>query len=236
MKIGLITCNFGRQKILEICFAGIDRLRSDSKESDIPAVCCGEEDESTMSLCQYYDIDHVYAPNRPLTGKFNTACQEIKKYNPDYICVVGSDNLISTRSFNAILDECEKGIDLIGFNDLYFVGLDDIHSGKVTYFGHTTVLGVGRTVSSKVLDKVNWTPWGIERDRGIDTVMLDTVRDHVKTRSLLGGYHVFDLKTSHNLNPLNFWVKNKGYLPNSNVLWQNIGKNETKLIKEYLER
>lgn len=229
--IGIVVTNYGRTSILRIFCEGIKRLRQETGLI-IPVICVGSKDG--IPLCDEYHIRHIEHPNKPLTGKFNRACLEMKKYNPSHVMVMGSDNLLSTETFLRINKEAEKGIDLIGLNDVYFFGMDDVHVGKLIYFGYTSVLGVGRTVSAKVLNKVGWQPWGIERDRAIDTVMLDTVRDHVETRSLLEGGFVFDLKTSMNLNPIHFWAKKKGYMPNEDVLWNNIGDEETRLIKEYI--
>jgi hypothetical protein len=233
-RIGIILTSFYRQRVLEICFAGIDRLRADCQEY-LPVICVGEEDEKTLDLCDHYDIEHHYAPNRPLTEKYNLACQ-LMKGKCDNVMILGSDNLITNRTFNAISAETEKGIDLIGLDDVYFFGMDDEFTGKLLYFGYTQVLGVGRTVSARVLDKINWTPWGRPADRGIDRVMLETVNPHVETRSLLSGYHVFDLKSSQNLNPMRSWAQRKRFLADTDIFWEQLSPAEINLIKQYIEQ
>jgi len=230
--IGIISANLGRIKVLEIFCAGIKRLREET-QMDIPCVVVGDIDG--RETCERYNIQHIEYPNKPLTGKFNRACLEMKG-KVDACMVMGSDNLIATETFLRIHAEVEKGIDLIGLNDLYFFGMDDIYTGKLIYFGHTTVLGVGRTVSAKVLGQVGWEPWKIDRDRGIDTVMLDGVRSHVKTSVLLKGGFVVDIKSSWNLNRLDFWYKKLGALPNADMLWKNIGNEESELIRDYISK
>lgn len=232
--IGIITCNFGRVPILEIFCAGIERLRRDTGLA-IPTVCVGDEDGA--ELCSENGIYHEVYPNKPLTGKFNRAMYIIRnRYDVDYVMIMGSDNLLSTRTFLAIKEECDKGTDLVGLSEVYFFCCDDVHTGKLIHFRHTTVLGVGRTISRRVLDAVGWQPWNIERDRAIDTIMLDSVRPYVKTRALLDGYHVFDLKTSFNLNNVNFWSRKLGYMPDAKLFWDNIGTEETKLVEQYLNK
>ena len=230
MRLGIITANFGRVPILEIFAEGITRLRSDTGLT-IPTVCVGSEDG--QEICRSHAIDHIVFPNTPLTSKFNRACLELKG-KTDYVMILGSDNLISTRTFLNITKECEKGIDLIGLSEVYFFCMDDIHTGKLIHFRHTTVLGVGRTIKATVLDNLNWQPWVISRDRAIDTVMLDAVRPYVSTRSLLDGEFVADLKTSMNLNHVRFWAEKLGYMPNADLFWNNIGPREKELIKNYL--
>jgi hypothetical protein len=230
-KIGIAVTNFRRVEVLRIFCAGIKRLRQETG-LEIPVVCTG--DDSGSEVCREYNIFHVVYPNSPLTDKFNRACAGL--YNKvDYVMIMGSDNLMSTKAFLALQAEADKGIDLIGFDTVYFFGMDDIHTGQLIKFHKTTVLGVGRTISKRVLDKLYWEPWTKDRDRAIDTIMLDAVRDYVKTRTLLSDHFIVDLKTSANLNPIHFWAKKIQALPENNLLFENIGEEEARLISAYID-
>ena len=232
-SIGIISACFGRTGIFEIFASGVQRLRQETG-FDIPCVVAG--DIGGADVCHEYGIEHIEFPNKPLTGKFNRACQELKD-RVDYVMISGTDNLLSTKTFQMIQAEAEKGIDLIGLNDVYFYGMDGIQSGKFIYFGTTKVLGVGRTVSSRVLDQIDWKPWRVDRDRGIDTVMLDSVRDLVKTSVLLEGGFVVDLKTSWNLNRIDFWAERKDVkFVDPSLLFDNIGEEEIRLIREFIDK
>jgi hypothetical protein len=233
MTIGIITTNFMRVPILEIFAEGITRLREETGLA-IPCVCVG--DSSGAETCRIHGIQHIEYPNKPLTAKFNRACMEMQKIGVNYVMVMGSDDLISTETFLRIKEETEKDIDLIGLSDVYFFGMDDVFTNKLVHFKHTTVLGVGRTISARVLDQINWQPWNIPRDRAIDTVMLDYVRPFVQTRVLLDGGFVVDLKTSWNLNPIKFWFAKLGYMPNNDLLWKNIGIKEKELINNFIDK
>jgi hypothetical protein len=230
--IGIAVTNFGRNNILRIFCAGVRRLREDTN-LPIPAVCCG--DIGGADICREYGIEHIEQGNKPLTEKFNTACHALKG-RVDYVMVMGSDNVLSTETFLRIQAEAEQGTDLIGLSDVYFYGMDDITTGQLFHFTHTTVLGVGRTIKASVLDNLNWKPWTEPRDRGIDSVMLTAVRPYVKTSKLLIGGHVFDLKTSMNLNRIEFWARKIPKMANSDLLWNSIGAEERRLIEEYLKR
>lgn len=232
MNIGIVTANLGRLPILEIFCEGIRRLRRETGLA-IPVVCAG--DVEGKELCEGYGITHIVASNKPLTNKFNTACESLRG-KVDYVMVMGSDDLIATKDFLRVHEECQKGTDLIGFSDVYMFGMDDVSTGALVYFGHTTVLGVGRTVKGSVLDCLDWKPWVIQRDRGIDTVMLDAVRPYVTTRKVFDGGFIVDLKTSWNLNPIKFWHKKCGSLPSNQLLWDNIGVKEAELIKQFLNK
>lgn len=228
--IGIISCNLGRVPILRIFCAGIKRLREET-QMEIPCVVVGDID-GKQTLAEY-NIDFIEFPNKPLTGKFNRACLEMKG-KVDAVMIMGSDNILSTETFLRIHAEIKKGANLVGLDDVYFFGMDSNATNELVHFSHTTVLGVGRTISSSVLDHVGWQPWNLERDRAIDTVMLDTIRPYVMASVLLKGGKVFDLKTSWNLNRLEFWLKKLGSLPTNDILWNNIGKEEAELIVDYI--
>lgn len=232
MRVGLITASFGRVKILEIFAEGVRRLMDESGH-EVSCVSVGSEDG--RAILEARGIQFIPFPNKPLTGKFNRACQELKG-KVDCVMLIGTDDLIATSTFKRIIAECEKGIDMVGIDDVYFFGLDDVHAGKLVKFNHTKVLGPARTVSARVLDGCNWTPWDQDKDRGIDTCMLDTIRPLVKTKVLLSGGYCFDLKSSLNLNKMDYWVEKFGYMNDQSIFWNNIGENETRLIKQYLER
>jgi len=234
ITIGIVTTNLGRLPILEIFCEGIKRLRRETGLTTIPVVCAG--DVGGKSLCEEYNITHIVTPNRPLTNKFNTACEALRG-KVDYVMVMGSDDLIATKDFLRVYNEAESnGTDLIGFSDVYMFGMDDEHSGDLIHFPHTTVLGVGRTVKASVLDNLGWRPWNIDRDRAIDTVMLDACRPYVVTRKVFDGGFIVDLKTSWNLNPIKFWHKKLGAMPSNQLLWDNIGLQETELINNFISR
>jgi hypothetical protein len=229
VNIGIITANLGRPEVLKIFCAGINRLRNETGMT-IPCVCSG--DIYGKNILDSYNITFIEYPNNPLTGKFNRSCLELKD-KVDYVCIMGTDDLISSKAFLAVVEEAEKGTDLIGFDSIYFYGLDGECKDKLVYFRHTTVLGVGRTVSARVLNNLYWKPWGREQNRAIDTCMLDSVRPFVRTRTLLSHHFLVDLKTSWNLNSMNIWHKKFGALPNQDVMWNNIGEEEKELIRNY---
>lgn len=231
--IGIITTNFGRVPILEIFCEGIRRLRRETGLT-IPVVCAG--DIGGKAVCEEHDIVHIIAPNVPLTNKFNTACEALRG-KVDYVMIMGSDDLISTRDFLRVHHEAEQNkTDLIGFSDVYMFGMDDEHPGALVHFPFTTVLGVGRTVKADVLDKLGWRPWNLDRDRGIDRVMLDACSPLVKTRKVFDGGLIFDLKTAWNINPMKYWYKKIGAMPSNQLLWDSIGLREAELIKQFLNK
>jgi hypothetical protein len=230
-SIGIITTNMGRVPILEIFCAGVWRLR---EETGLKIPCIVVGDSLGAEVCAEYDITHIEYPNKPLSGKFNRACIELKG-KVDYVMLMGSDNIMSTETFLRIQAEADKGIDLIGLSEVYFYGMDDIYARKLIHFKYTKVLGVGRTVSSRVLGNVHWQPWKRSVDRGIDTAMLDGIRGFVGSSVLLDNGHVFDLKTSMNLNKIDFWAKKLGFMPNDNLIWDSIGELEADLINKYLK-
>jgi hypothetical protein len=157
-----------------------------------------------------------------------------EKDDVDAIMLMGSDDLLSTKTYLAIQKDMGDH-DMVGLGDLYMFGLDGTHAGTLVFFHHTTVLGVGRTIRKSIIQGMGHKAWNIDRDRSIDGIMLDSVKDAVKTRKSIKGLHVFDLKTNHNMNSIEFWVKQLPQV-SSSILWDNIGVRETELIEEILKR
>jgi hypothetical protein len=228
MKTFTIICpNHGRQHILEIWCAGINRLRKDIGYDFKAVVVSGEDDIDT---CVIGGVSHLTMPNKPITEKFNKGCWAARMHKSDYVIITGSDNLISTSTLKNIMVQMEKGYDLIGVSDIYFYATDDMHKGTLTKLESTKMLGVAKCISSKVMDKVDWRPWNIPKNIGMDWVATQNIRPHVETESTLKDQFVFDLKSKQNINKFHWFPKRQ--IPcDVNVLFDNIGEEETRLIK-----
>jgi hypothetical protein len=222
----IIAPNYKRPQILEIWCAGIKRLREDIGY-DFGAVVASDVDD--IEVCWKYGINHVIVPNKPITHKFNRACSIAGSMGSDFVIITGSDNLLSTSTLKNIMVQMEKGYDLIGVSDIYFYATDDAHKGTLTKLESTKMLGVAKCISSKVMDKVDWRPWNIPKNIGMDWVATQNIRPHVETESTLKDQFVFDLKSKQNINKFHWFPKRQ--IPCDNrILFENIGEEETRLI------
>ena len=202
--LGIITINHKRPNVLRLWCAQIKRLREEL-EIYIPAVVVsGEEDKA---ICDHYQVVHIAQENKPVTAKFNRAFKFMQRLGMDYVTIVGSDDIMSTDFVRNTMALMEKDIDLIGVWSFYFYsghGRDRGKLVKLERVNSTTFLGIGRTVSRKVLDKCDWTLWDVEKSWGMDAIASKNLAKYSETREKVEGM-IVDVKTDQNLNSFRIW-------------------------------
>jgi Glycosyl transferase family 2. len=165
-------------------------------------VCVGDADQ--RSIVESYQIKFIAQENNPASRKWNTGVRYLMEQNLDYVCVVGSDDILSTNLVTNIIAEMEKGTDLIYLDTIYF------YAGSGQFRGHARklvtkqILGVGRTISRRVIEATG-TLWTRDRNWGMDGDCWKNISPHVKTKAVVEGI-VVDVKTKDNLNSMNFWM------------------------------
>lgn len=166
MKVGILTCRWKRKEVFKKFAKGLRRLQD--KFGVIPLVV-GEDD----SFCEGFRF--VSFPNDPLGRKFNAGMMAFSKLRPDYVMIMGSDDFITDDTMQFILDNCEKGYDLVGMRDCYFY---DAPTDRLGYWGGFTAkhrigesMGMCRTLSKRILDRIIWQPWYGKANAGLDWLM-----------------------------------------------------------------
>lgn len=207
--IGLITVNYGRPKVLELWLAQIQRLRREL-DNYIPAVVVS--DDADASLCNKYHVVHITHPNRPVTDKWNRAMRYMHSEGTDYAMILGSDDIISTEFIQNTLAQMELGIDLIGTETIYFYCGQGVDRGKLVRLESPVLKGIGKTVSSRILNQCNWTLWNEEKNWGMDAIATKTIMAYNPSKAVIEGM-VCDVKTKENLNSFNVF-KNRPQVDN----------------------
>lgn len=196
-----MTINFGRPKIFRLWCASVKRLRRDV--GYFPAVVVS--DAVDADVCEEFNIEHITQTNHPATAKFNTAVNYLMSIHCRYICVVGSDDVISTMLLKSLILEMDKGIDLIGISTIYFYSAEGKKKGHLKKLeAPKQILGVARTISKKVIDAVGGDLWSRPSSWGMDGICMKTIMPHVTSVKVVDGMAV-DVKTSQNLNKFSFW-------------------------------
>jgi len=203
-SFGIIAPNYGRQKILALWGASIQRLRNELG-IDIPAcVISGQEDSG---ICEKYILNHIIAPNTPVTNKFNLGTEWIRDMGLDYMIISGSDDIFSTGTIKQLIVCMEAEVDLIGIDNIYFYAADGIHRGSMCRLRGKRILGPAKTISAKVLKKIKWKPWTKDKNWGMDALVTQAIQPHVGECVLLRDSFVCDVKTRENLNKATMWMK-----------------------------
>jgi len=206
--IGIIAPNFGRPKILELWCASIQRIRQELVIWIPAVVISGEEDKK---VCDRYLINHIVRPNKPVSEKFNAGMEFMREnyesHPIDYVIISGSDDIFSSDTVRQIMCACEEGYDVVGIDNIYFYGTEGMHRGKFCQLKGTKMLGVGKTISRKVLDMVDWRPWTEPKNNGMDWLVTHAIMPHAKSYKTLSNTMVVDCKSKTNLNSMNLWVQ-----------------------------
>jgi len=199
VKIGIVTANYNRIKVFRLWCASIQRLRDNF--GDIPTIVTSEKDDE--GTCVDYNIIHHIKNNNYFSRKFNKSMLEMRKQDVDYVMVLGSDDIVSNDLFAKILNAAESNPDLIYISNIYFYS-PYLEKGLIKFVSERN-LGVCRTVSRRVLDKVDWMPWHGDRRKGLDADMMNNIRTYVKTMKRVDGM-VVDVKGRFSMNKFSTWL------------------------------
>lgn len=127
----------------------------------IKLIIAGSEGEISKELAQGFD--YIEVPNSPLTLKNNAMMLEAKKYNPDAVVILGSDDLICKNALK-FYDSLETN-SVMGFSDIYFYSTEHKRLGYLALDKH---FGAGRYYPKSVLELCNYKAWQRQLDRGCD--------------------------------------------------------------------
>jgi len=112
-------------------------------------------------------VDYIEVDNYPISQKNNAMMQRAKVHNPDAVVLMGSDDLIDEnvlKFYYELIKKKEKAV--VGFYDLYFYSTE--HSILSHFNCGSKSYGAGRYFPKSVLNKINWTGWVGEENRGLD--------------------------------------------------------------------
>lgn len=223
--LGIITINNGRQNVLRLWCAQIKRLREEFGMFIPAIVVSGEEDKS---ICNSYHIIHTTQVNNPATRKWNTAMKYMRSIGMDYVMILGSDDIISTRYVTQVMELMEEDIDLIGTQTIYFYCGQGADRGTLVKLFNGTLKGIGKTVSKRVLDKCDWQPWDVDKNWGMDAIAQKNFAKHYKSLRIVNDV-IVDVKTKANLN--SFRVFKRYPVVPSNVFTDILSEEELQILK-----
>ena len=156
------------------------------KDQGVIVICIGHEPMG-KKIADYMDVEWIEYSNDLLGSKWNTGFLAAKKYNPEGVLFMGSSDLMSSN----YLTESSKYLkeyDLIGMLGCYFADLnksddnkknDEIRLVKWNGYGdgdrENEPIGIGRLLSSRILDEIGWKPFNDELNSSLDFSMWEKV-------------------------------------------------------------
>jgi len=230
MTFGVLTINNRRPTVLNLFLASMRRLRKEVG-IDFPVVCVsGVEDKK---ICAQYGVHHITQANKPASEKWNTGLCFLQTLNLDYVLILGSDDIMSTDLLRAYITEMEKDVDLIGLNEIFVYDGDGKTRGALRRYTSTKVLGVGKMLNKRILDKVEWRGWASSHPRswGMDGLLARNTDKHIRTKSMVSGV-VVDVKSADSLNKFTMFVVNhKGTPAKVEIFYDILGEEEKIILK-----
>lgn len=189
-KICLVTGAWQRHKLFELFCEYYADLKK-KLPFELELVVAVSEQETKM-ICRKHGHTDVFAPNSPLTRKFNAATMAARDRGADYTLNIGSDDFLTEGFLMYYVEQMQKGFDFIAPLDWYFY---DVQTRQGLYWAgydkpHNKGMacGAGRALSKRFLDLIDWQPWPDGYDRVLDTGM-QRLLDMYQHSS-----HIFSLK------------------------------------------
>lgn len=230
-KVAACIAVFGRLPLLKHT---IERLYKKNKVDIV--ICVGHLPED-RKLCESLGAKWVHHRNRPLGDKWNQAFKEAKKYNVDACLFVGSSDWLSDNWLEVMLPLIEK-YDLIGTLGCDFLHMEDSEFYSVRWPGYIKdrkgeSIGIGRLISSKSLDRMQWQPFNASLDKSLDGSMQQSVNQ------ISGNTHIIDndkirslsISTDQWENKHKFWDHWSGKLPSERISFEQVLENFPEAIE-----
>lgn len=165
---------FGRLHLLKIT---IERLY---KKNGVFRVIVAGDEPAVEKLCAETGAVFVHHANNPLGAKWNAAFQKAKDFDPDACLFMGSSDWISEKWLDVLCPYLESA-DMIGKPDCYFLDIGVKEMRAVHWPGYTRSdragesIGIGRLLSRRILDSVDWMPFDPRKDNSLDHSMQQNV-------------------------------------------------------------
>lgn len=159
MRIGILTAIWGRPRLTEAMLdyyarlevPGIDFVR-------MSVVSPGDPDPCKLNPAWRY----AGADNMPLTDKWNAGAKLVADLDVDCVVITGSDDFLNAAYFEHVRDLILEGADYIKLGGLHFY---DFH--RLIYV-KDCFAGLGRCLSRRLMDMVEWEPYAVGHPKGID--------------------------------------------------------------------
>jgi hypothetical protein len=168
----------GREELFPLT---IKRLyRQEDVHMDVIAVC-DTANEFTLALANNAAPMLAY-DDMTLGAKWQMGVNFARQCDPDAIMIVGSGNWFTNgwvKTLYPYLDD----YDIVGSEAMYVYQIRKrdqvmIHWGGYHAARKGDMLGAGRLISRRMLDKVDWQIYNTNLDQGLDRSMTDILRRH----------------------------------------------------------
>lgn len=149
------------------------------KNGCFAVICIGDAPEEKL-LVESEGAIFVEHENSPLGKKWNAGFLKAKELNPDAVLFVGSSDWVCDDWLPYCAKFIQAGMDMVGKPDFYLLDIGDVLR-FCHWHGYTTKerkdepIGIGRVLSARILEQMNWQPIADELESSIDWSMYKRI-------------------------------------------------------------
>lgn len=179
MKIIAVIPVHGRLPLVKFT---VTRLQ---KRNGVFMVICVGFSPEEQTLCTGLRAAFIRHKNEPLGAKWNAGFKFARKYNPDAILFVGSSDWL-TDNWLPEMTKYLPQFDLIGKLDTHFIDYRPEYGYRGFWWpGYERTnprsgepIGIGRIISRRILEKMDWSPFDPTMNFSMDFQMMNNVYKH----------------------------------------------------------
>ena len=181
---------FGREPLLKYT---IRRAYDKNRVNYVIVLGESESEEETAKKEGAIFIKHK---NRPLGKKWNAGFIYAKRFNPDALLFIGSSDWISSDWMDRAYTEILNGAGYVGKSDFDMVDIKGDVRRFCKWYGYVCkrkneTIGIGRLVSRKLLDAINFSPFPDNKDNSMDYGMYLHCINHKMPIKILTNDSIF---------------------------------------------
>jgi len=133
------------------------------------------ESESEEQIAKQTDSIFLKHPNKPLSAKWQAGVDIARELSNDVVLIMGSDDWISENWCARMMIEIDKGYDLVGKNEIYFLNIEYNDLELIKWNGYNEPIerknepvGAGRIFSDNILSVIDWQRFPKILNGGLD--------------------------------------------------------------------
>jgi hypothetical protein len=200
IKIAICTCVYKRYKLAKFC------IKQWLKCNVYKIIVVYSYDEDYNNLKDIVDSRLVLLKytNLPLSNKWNHSVISAKKYNPDCVMIMGSDDVFFESYITKVKYNMNRGIEYISntkwVNCWYFNNNIIVSSEKYIKRATNDGLGSGRVISASILNNIDWNLYLFDKpiNKCLDGTSFNKINKFIKNSVFdIDSYSIILLKVAN---------------------------------------
>ncbi len=149
------------------------------KKNGVVKVICVGKDEREKTVSELAGAKFLYHDNEPLGKKWNHGFQWAREFSPEAVLFAGSSDWVSDNWLAHMMQYREY--DLIGKPDFNLLDIGPLNKLRMCHWAgyegerKGESIGIGRVISARILDKMNWKPFNDAKHNCMDSQMQEKV-------------------------------------------------------------